>query len=75
MYKRCIMLDKDASLSNGSLIKPIATLADEYGGRAQIAIDDHCYILYIGSKERSYSASSHWFKEAVEVLQTLPLPN
>ncbi len=75
MYKKTWFVDKDVKLKSGGIINPVATLADEYGGRVQIAIDDHCYVLYVGSRTRSYGLSSHWFKEAVKVLKTLPLPN
>ena len=44
MYKQ-VETDKVATLDNGVKFTPIATLADESGGRAQIHIDDHCYVV------------------------------
>lgn len=66
--------DGESITSTGS-IKPVATLKDEHGGISQIAIDDHCYVLYNGSDDRPFVAVKHWFKEAVEALKLLPLPN
>ncbi len=74
MYKQ-VATEKDVKNQHGTLIEPVATLADEWGGRAQISTDDHCYVLHIGSKNRPYRISSHWFREVVEVLKTLPLPD
>ena len=54
-------------------IGPVATLADEYGGRAQIIEDDHCYVLLI-LKDGIYEDSSWLFPEAVEVIKRLVTP-
>jgi hypothetical protein len=57
---------------------PVATLADEYGGRLQITVDDHCFILLVKrSKEFNdiepvYVPTHWWNREAIEVLKTLP---
>lgn len=66
--------DDVAILQNGGIIKPVATLKDESGGVSHIAIDDHCYILLNGSKDRPFRISSWWYKEAVKALRKLPLP-
>ena len=55
--------------------EPVATLADEYGGRCQIAIDDHCYVLYLKREDGTYKLTSHIFYEAFEVLKKLPPPD
>ena len=73
MFKR-IKTDKIATLDtedNGKF-HPIATLADEYGGRCQIGIDDHCYVLYLKKTDGNYKMTSWIFPEAFEVLKTLP---
>lgn len=55
--------------------KPIATLADEYGGRCQIDIDDHCYILRLQQNDNKYKTTPYIFKEAFNVLKNLSEPN
>lgn len=74
MYKQ-VETDGEISLSNQAKVNPVATLADECGGRIQIGIDDHCYVLYlkiVGSD--LYRSVTHIFKEVFEVLKTLPSP-
>ena len=71
MYKK-IETDKKAILDNDAKFTPVATLADEYGGRAQISIDDHCYILHLKQKDGRYKSTPWIFSEAFEVLKTLP---
>ena len=44
MYKQ-IETDKEAIFHTGGVFHPVATLADESGGRLQIALDDGCYVL------------------------------
>ena len=46
MYKQ-IETEKVFYLDNGETNVLVATLADEHGGKCQIAIDDHCYVLYL----------------------------
>lgn len=70
MYKK-VKTDSEAVLDNGVKIKPVATLADESGGRCQISIDDHCYVLYLNG-ENGYIRTSWIFPEAFKVLKTLP---
>jgi len=60
--------DEKIILDNDEFDHPVATLADEYGGRAQICVDDHCYILRLKQKDGRYSHTAWWFREAVEVL-------
>ena len=67
-----ITTDREIVLKNGSKVNPIATLATNYGGRAQIYIDDHCYVLALIQKDATYINTDHIFKEAFEVLKTLP---
>lgn len=71
MYKQ-VETDKNAVLDNGVEFTPVATLADEYGGRCQISIDDHCYILRLKQSDGKYKTSAWIFPEAFEVLKTLP---
>ena len=71
MYKQ-VETDQNAILDNGVEFTPVATLADEYGGRCQISIDDHCYILRLKQSGGKYKTTAWIFPEAFEVLKTLP---
>jgi len=71
MYKQ-VETDQNAVLDNGVEFTPIATLADEYGGRCQISIDDHCYILRLKQSDGKYKTTAWIFPEAFDVLKTLP---
>lgn len=53
---------------------PVLTLADEYGARCQIVVDDHCYMVYLKREDGSYFSTDHIFPEAFEALKTLPNP-
>ena len=70
MYKQ-VETDKVAALYNGVKFTPVATLADDSGGRAQIHIDDHCYVLSL-ERDNGYINTAWIFPEAFEVLKTLP---
>ncbi len=70
MYKQ-VKTDKEAILDNGVRFKPVATLEDTSGGRCQISIDDHCYILSL-QRDNGYIRTSWIFPEAFEVLKKLP---
>ena len=70
MYKQ-VETDTIATLDNGVTFIPVATLADESGGRAQIHIDDHCYVLSL-HRDQGYINTSWIFPEAFEVLKLLP---
>ena len=64
--------DKEAVLYNGS---PVATLENPNGGRAQISIDDHCYVLSLLNENKDgefYQYTPYIFQEALEVIRTLP---
>ena len=67
--------DARVTLRSGSVCIPVATLKDEYGGISHIIVDDHCYVLVNGSCERGFATVKHWYKEAVQALQGLPLPS
>lgn len=71
MYKQ-VETDGNAVLDNGVEFTPVATLADEYGGRCQISIDDHCYVLRLKQSDGKYKTTAWIFPEAFEVLKTLP---
>lgn len=72
-YKR-VETDESFVTGEGSANTPVATLVDEYGGRAQIATDDHCYVLYLLQEDGSYNRTAWLFSEAHEVLKDLPDP-
>ena len=89
MYKQ-IETDKSFWTESGSQEIPIATLADEHGGRCQIAIDDHCYVLFLKRGKPNtkqimdkferliidefYTTTPWIFPEAFDVLKNLPMP-
>ena len=75
-YKR-VEADESFTVSgtiDGSTNTPVATLLDEYGGRAQIGIDDRCYVLYLLQEDGSYKRTAWVFSEAHDVLKDLPDP-
>ena len=80
MYKQ-VDTDDSAILHNGENLHPVATLEDEFGGRAHIWTDDGCYELGLERTEAKTSESepstytrpcTHIFPEAFSVLRTLP---
>lgn len=73
MYQQ-VQTDKGIILDNGSQATPVATLADEHGGRAQIVVDDRCYIILIKQKDGRYKMTSWIFAGAHEALAKLPSP-
>jgi len=64
--------DFQAVMENGTTIKPIATLKNEFGGISHIIMDDHCYVLLNGSESGLFKKTYHWYAEAVEALKQLP---
>lgn len=56
---------------SGETFEPVVTLVDEWGGRAQIFVDDHCFVLSIKQSDGKYRVTSWWFKEAVLALKRL----
>lgn len=73
-YKRVETDESFTTGVDGSTNTPVATLADEYGGRAQIATDDHCYVLYLLQEDGSYRHTAWIFPEAHDILKDLPDP-
>lgn len=73
-YKK-VETDLEYTLDNDEKSKPVATLADEYGGKCQISIDDHCYVLRLKQPDGRYKTTPYIFKEAFNILKTLPPPN
>jgi len=72
MYQLQESPDEEAILEDGSVVKPIATLADGCGGRSHIIIDDNCYVLINGRNfAAGFSMTHHWYKEAAEALKSL----
>lgn len=66
-----VKTDSKVLMTNGTDAKPLLTLADEHGGRAQIIEDDHCYVLCIANRVGTYNKSYYWFPEAAKALMTL----
>ncbi len=73
MYKP-VATDNSCYTTNGSSFLPVATLADEHGGRCQISIDDHCYVIKLKQEDDLYKNTNHIFNEVFEVLKYLPNP-
>ena len=70
MYKQ-VETDSEAIWVGGTVFKPVATLAAEYG-RAQITEDDGCYVLLLRQESGLYRPTLWIFPEAFEVLKSLP---
>jgi len=73
MYER-VKTDKECRLENNETFTPVATLEDEYGGKCQISIDDHCYVLRLRQDGGKYRTTPFIFREAFLVLATLDAP-
>jgi len=71
MYKVQEKPDGMARLINGSEVKPLVTLKDEYGGVSHIIMDDGCYVLINGNKDRRFGMVKHWYYEAAIALRDL----
>ncbi len=71
MYKR-VETDKEFTTRTGVRVTPLITLADHYGGRVQIAEDDHNYVIYLVREGNVYEPTPWIFHEAFEALKTLP---
>jgi hypothetical protein len=54
-----------------SEFKPLATLEDSSGGRAQIVQDDHCWVVLLRQQDGTYKPTSWIFPEALKVIQEL----
>lgn len=74
MYKQ-VETDSKAILENDVEFTPVATLASESGGRCQISVDDHCYVLRLRQQDGRYRTIPHIFEEAFAVLKNLPSPS
>lgn len=66
-----VKTDKKVLLSNGADVTPLLTLADEFEGRAQIIMDDGCYVLCLANRVGTYNTVKHWFPEAAKALHGL----
>lgn len=82
MYKQ-VETDKPFVDGYGRHIEPIATLADEYGGRVQVTEDDHCIVCFLavnpgrlnpGVTKTFYKHIIYLFPELFEFLKTLKTP-
>ena len=68
MYK---VIQTDTEVMWNSIVHPLLTLADEYGGRAQIVRDGHCLVLLLAKSNGvndntcTYEPTCWWFDEAV----------
>jgi len=63
-----------AKLTNGSIVMPLVTLVDGYGGVSHIIRDDNCFVLInrVGESNNepngTFAISPYWFKEAAAAL-------
>ncbi len=60
-------------MESAVIMHPVATLEDQCGGRCHIILDDHCYVVCIEQEDGSCRPSSYIFKEAFEVMKSLPM--
>jgi hypothetical protein len=74
MYQQTETTTEITMYGSGSLISPLATLKDEWDGVCQIIIDDNCYVICLKQCDGTYKPTTHIFREAFEVLKTLPVP-
>ena len=73
MYKEQTNPDFQVVMDNGSTLKPLVTLKDEYGGISHIVKDGSCYVLVNGGIDGSvFCKTYHWYPEAVTALRALP---
>lgn len=73
MYKQ-VKTSSEIFMDSASIMIPVATLQDECGGTFHIIIDDHCYVLCMETEDGSCKPATHIFREAFEVIKTLPPP-
>jgi len=72
MYK---VVQTDERIKWNGIVTPLLTLADEYGGRAQIVRDDHCLVLLLKQgidtedTHYGYKPTCWWFKEVVDAVR------
>ena len=69
-----VKTDSEVTLKNGTVFKPVATLVDAAAGRVQIVLEEGCYVLCV-KREDGYVFTPYIFREAFEVLRTLPTPH
>lgn len=74
MYTQVETTPEIAMSKSNSIVNPVATLQDDYGGICQIIIDDHCYVICLRQEDDTYKPTTHIFKEVFEVLKKLPSP-
>jgi hypothetical protein len=74
MYKIQEHPDIRARLESSSIVRPIITLKDEYGGVSHIIKEDGCYVLINGNNKSEFRPTTHWYPEAVDALKTLVTP-
>lgn len=73
-YRKVETMSEIIMSGSKSIMHPVATLSDEAGGVCQIINDDHCYVVCLKKEDGTYKPTSHLFKEAFNVLKTLPEP-
>lgn len=71
MYRQIQTTKQIIMEKSGSFVTPVATLTDGFGV-CQIINDDDCYVLCRRQKDGRYKPTTHIFKEALEILKTLP---
>ena len=74
MYKQ-VKTDSKITMSvSKSIVTPLKTLKDDFGGVVQIINDDNCYVICIKNKYEEYTPTTHIFKEVFDALLELPSP-
>lgn len=73
MYKK-VECDNAFVAHNGSTMISVLTMEDEHGGRAQVSIDDGCYVVYLNASGKGYTPTAWIFDELHVEMRKLPTP-
>lgn len=72
MYSR---VERQSFIYEGKIIIPVASLRDDFGGWCHVALDDHCYVIYVWHPiDSKFKTTTHIFKEVFNVLKVLKEP-
>ena len=69
--------DTEIQWHSGPPDHPLVTLVDPdgnggAGSRAQIVMDNSCYVLLLERTDGLYSPTHYWFRAAIEAIRALP---
>lgn len=67
--------DSEFQMPNGAWVFPVATLANELGGKLHITSEDRCYTLVVQRNNGDVYGTQYWPDAAVASLKNLPAPS